>query len=67
MGDIQSKSVIRLQCKTDQLLDILQDVEHYTLWWPKSIKTKVVNTPGENIGSKIELRPYGGESRFIVR
>jgi ribosome-associated toxin RatA of RatAB toxin-antitoxin module len=41
---------------------VLTDLSSYSSWWPSSIKIRTLNISKELVGSRIEIRPYGGQS-----
>jgi ribosome-associated toxin RatA of RatAB toxin-antitoxin module len=43
-----------------QIWRVITDFDGYSKWWPSSIRTKVIWVSETLIGSRIEVRPYGG-------
>jgi hypothetical protein len=41
----------------------LVDFENYPTWWPAELHLRVLRTSPELVGSRFEVRPYGG--RFV--
>ena len=44
-----------------QIWKVITDLSSYSAWWPSSIKIKTLHLSNELIGSRIEVRPYGGQ------
>jgi len=40
----------------------ITDLPNYSSWWPSSVKIKTLHLSEGLIGSRIEVRPYGGQS-----
>jgi ribosome-associated toxin RatA of RatAB toxin-antitoxin module len=45
-----------------RIWDCITDFSNYSSWWPPSIKIKTLRISEGNIGSRIEVRPYGGQA-----
>jgi ribosome-associated toxin RatA of RatAB toxin-antitoxin module len=45
-----------------QIWEVITDLSSYSAWWPASIKIKILHLSKELIGSRIEVRPYGGQA-----
>jgi hypothetical protein len=45
-----------------QIWKAIADLSSYSAWWPPSIKIKTLHLSKELIGSRIEIRPYGGQA-----
>lgn len=60
MQKIHSVNSITLPFSAEAIWEVLTDISSYSLWWPSTLKTKVLNVTQELIGSQIEVRPYGG-------
>lgn len=60
MKQIHSLNSITVPFSTQQIWKIITDHTSFSLWWPSSIKIKVINSSQDIIGSKVEVRPYGG-------
>lgn len=60
MKQIHTVSSAVLPFDAGRVWRCLTDVASYPLWWPRSIKVKVINATEQLLGSKIEIRPYGG-------
>lgn len=60
MKQIHSLNSIILPFSTQQIWKIITDIASYSLWWPSTIKIKVLNSTQHVIGSQVEVRPYGG-------
>lgn len=45
-----------------QIWDCITDFSNYSAWWPLSIKIKTLHLSEGIIGSRIEVRPYGGQA-----
>ena len=45
-----------------QIWKVITDLSTYSAWWPSSIKIKTLRLSNELIGSRIEVRPYGGQA-----
>jgi len=60
MKQIHSINSITIPFSARQIWTILTDIPSYPLWWPSTLKIKVLNTTQNIIGSQVEIRPYGG-------
>ncbi|MBD3796125.1 MAG: hypothetical protein IE881_09445 [Epsilonproteobacteria bacterium] len=60
MKQIHSLNSITVPFSIQQIWKIISDITSYPLWWPSSIKIKVLNSTQDIIGSNVEVRPYGG-------
>ena len=47
-----------------QIWDCITDFSNYSAWWPSSLKIKALHLPAGIIGSRIEVRPYGGQAFY---
>jgi ribosome-associated toxin RatA of RatAB toxin-antitoxin module len=45
-----------------QIWGVITDLSSYPVWWPSSIKIKTLNSSKEIVGTRIEVRPYGGQA-----
>jgi ribosome-associated toxin RatA of RatAB toxin-antitoxin module len=43
---------------------IITDFSNYPAWWPPSIKIRALRLSEELMGSRIEIRPYGGQAFY---
>jgi ribosome-associated toxin RatA of RatAB toxin-antitoxin module len=43
----------------------LLDCESYPRWWPAPLRVRVLKSTPDRVGSRIEIRPFGG--RFICK
>ncbi len=41
---------------------VITDFGGYSEWWPSSLKITLLRVARELIGSRVEVRPYGGQS-----
>lgn len=62
MKQIHSLNSITLPFSTQKIWKIITDITSYSLWWPSTVKIKVLNLTQHVMGSQIEVRPYGGLS-----
>ncbi len=60
MKQIHTVSSAVLPFEVGTVWRCLTDVASYPLWWPGSIKVKVISVTEQLLGSKIEIRPYSG-------
>ncbi len=60
MKQIHSLNSITVPFSIQQIWKIITDITSYSLWWPSNIKIKALNSTQEIIGSRVEVRPYGG-------
>lgn len=64
MKQIHSVNSISIPFSAQQIWEVLIDIASYPLWWPSSVKIKLLNSTQHLIGSKVEVRPYGGMPFF---
>ncbi len=60
MKQIHSLNSITLPYSTQQIWEIITDFTSYPLWWPSTVKIKVLHSTQDLISSQVEVRPYGG-------
>ncbi len=60
MKQIHSVNSITIPFTAQQIWMILTDIPSYSLWWPTTLKVKIRNATQDLIGSRVEVRPYGG-------
>lgn len=46
---------------SQKIWQVLTDIAGYEDWWPSSIRTKTLSIKEGLIGSRIEIKPYGGQ------
>ena len=61
MRNIQTSNSKILPHPAMQIWKVITDLSSYSAWWPSSIKIKTLHLSNELIGSRIEVRPYGGQ------
>jgi hypothetical protein len=62
MRNIQTANTKVMAYPAMQIWEAITDLPHYSSWWPSSIKIKTLHLSEGVIGSRIELRPYGGQA-----
>jgi ribosome-associated toxin RatA of RatAB toxin-antitoxin module len=62
MRNIQTTNSMILPHSAIQIWEVITDLSSYSAWWPSSIKIKTLRLSNELIGSRIEVRPYGGQA-----
>jgi ribosome-associated toxin RatA of RatAB toxin-antitoxin module len=62
MRSIQTTNSKILPHTAMQIWKVITDLSSYSAWWPSSIKIKTLRLSKELIGSRIEVRPYGGQA-----
>lgn len=60
MKQIHSINSITIPFSARNVWEVLTDIKSYPLWWPPILNIKVLNATHDLIGSRVELRPYGG-------
>lgn len=60
MKQIHSLNSITVPFSIQQIWKSITDITSYSLWWPSSVKIKVLNSTQDIVGSKVEVRHYGG-------
>jgi ribosome-associated toxin RatA of RatAB toxin-antitoxin module len=60
MKQIHSINSITIPFSAQQIWTVLTNIPSYPLWWPSTLKIKVLNATQNVIGSQVEIRPYGG-------
>jgi ribosome-associated toxin RatA of RatAB toxin-antitoxin module len=43
---------------------VITDLSNYSAWWPSSLKIKTLHLSEGLLGSRIEIRPYGGQAFY---
>ena len=43
---------------------VITDLSRYSAWWPSSLKIKTLHLSEGLLGSRIEIRPYGGQAFY---
>lgn len=61
MKKIHTINTKELPYPPQQIWQVITDFSSYPKWWPSSIKIKVRRASINLIGSRIEVRPYGGQ------
>ena len=62
MQRIQSTSSKDMPYPATEVWKVIADLGNYPTWWPRSTKVKVLHVAKELIGSRLEIRPYGGQA-----
>jgi ribosome-associated toxin RatA of RatAB toxin-antitoxin module len=62
MRNIQTTNSKILPHSAIQIWKVITDLSSYSAWWPSSIKIRTLCLSNELIGSRIEVRPYGGQA-----
>lgn len=60
MRQINAINSVTLPFSTQQIWKTITDITSYPLWWPSTLKITVLNSTQHVIGSRVEVRPYGG-------
>jgi ribosome-associated toxin RatA of RatAB toxin-antitoxin module len=47
-----------------RIWEVITDLSSYSVWWPSSITIKTLHLSEGLIGSRIEIRPYGGQAFY---
>jgi len=47
-----------------RIWEVITDLSRYSVWWPSSLKIKILHLSEGLIGSRIEIRPYGGQAFY---
>jgi ribosome-associated toxin RatA of RatAB toxin-antitoxin module len=61
MRNIQTTNSKVMAYPAMQIWKAITDLPNYSSWWPSSIKIKTLHLSEGLIGSRIEVRPYGGQ------
>jgi len=60
MKQIHAVNSITLPYPAQKVWKTISDISSYSLWWPSTVKIKVLHSSQSFIGSQVEIRPYGG-------
>jgi ribosome-associated toxin RatA of RatAB toxin-antitoxin module len=47
-----------------RIWEVITDLSNYSAWWPSSLKIKILHLSEGLLGSRIEIRPYGGQAFY---
>lgn len=47
-----------------QIWEVITDLSNYSAWWPSSLNIKTLHVSEGLLGSRIEIRPYGGQAFY---
>jgi ribosome-associated toxin RatA of RatAB toxin-antitoxin module len=47
-----------------RIWEVITDLSNYSVWWPSSLKIRILNLSEGILGSRIEIRPYGGQAFY---
>ena len=47
-----------------RIWEVITDLSSYSAWWPQSLKIRFLNLSEGILGSRIEIRPYGGQAFY---
>jgi ribosome-associated toxin RatA of RatAB toxin-antitoxin module len=47
-----------------RIWEAITDLPNYSAWWPSSLKIKTLHLSEGLLGSRIEIRPYGGQAFY---
>jgi ribosome-associated toxin RatA of RatAB toxin-antitoxin module len=61
MPAIQSTRFRTLPFPASAVWPVIADVAAYPAWWPSSAKVRVLQVMPGLLGSRLEIRPYGGQ------
>lgn len=61
MRRIHTITKTALPYSPEQIWEAIADFSGYHEWWPSSIRIKVIRVARDLMGSRIEIRPYGGQ------
>jgi hypothetical protein len=62
MREIRTTNSKVLLHPTTRIWEVITDLSNYSSWWPSSIRIKTLCLAEGLIGSRIEVRPYGGQA-----
>jgi ribosome-associated toxin RatA of RatAB toxin-antitoxin module len=62
MQKIQAEDTAVIASAPNQIWQAITDFSSYTKWWPSSVNIVVRRTAPEQIGSQVEIKPYGGRA-----
>jgi ribosome-associated toxin RatA of RatAB toxin-antitoxin module len=62
MRRIQAVDEAIISCTPDRIWQAITDFSSYLKWWPSSVKIVVRRTAPEQVGSRVEIKPYGGRA-----
>jgi ribosome-associated toxin RatA of RatAB toxin-antitoxin module len=48
----------------ERIWEVITDLSNYSAWWPSSLKIKTLQLLEGLLGSRIEIRPYGGQAFY---
>ena len=61
MASIQTSDSRDLPFPVDRVWAVVADLPGYPAWWPPSLKVKLLHREAGVLGTRIEVRPYGGQ------
>ena len=61
MTSIQTSDSRDLPFPVDRVWAVVADLPGYPAWWPPSLKVKLLHREAGVLGTRIEVRPYGGQ------
>jgi ribosome-associated toxin RatA of RatAB toxin-antitoxin module len=62
MRKIQAEDAAVIASAPNQIWQAITDFSSYTKWWPSSVKIVVRRAAPELVGSRVEIKPYGGRA-----
>jgi len=60
MKKIHSVNSVTMPYSSQEIWQVIIDINSYSLLWPSSVKIKTIIFTENLLGSKIEIRPFGG-------
>ena len=60
MKKLHSINSIVIPYPAEEIWQVITDLNSYQLWWPTSVKTKIIIITENLPGSQIEIKPFGG-------
>jgi ribosome-associated toxin RatA of RatAB toxin-antitoxin module len=62
MRKVQAEDQSIIACPPERIWRAIIDFNSYTKWWPASVRIVVHRVTPELVGSRVEIKPYGGRA-----